>query len=88
MTTGTLPPAHLYCFSPSYRPSDEPQAIELVFEPLSGPVPTGLVSYSLDEAERLCDVLNARLGLDRAAWLVLVARSMRPSFLSPAPGLH
>ena len=31
---------------------------------------------SLDEAELLCDRLNARLGLDRDAWSALVGRSM------------
>ncbi|MDD9983541.1 MAG: hypothetical protein OXU81_19670 [Gammaproteobacteria bacterium] len=88
MTTCTLPPDPHYCFSPAYRPRDEPQPIDLVFDQLSGSVPTGLVAYSLDEAERLCDVLNARLGLDRSAWMALVARSMRPASLAPAPGLH
>ena len=88
MTTATLPPDPVYCFSPSYRPSDEAQPINLVFEHLPGPVPTGLVAYSLDEAERLCDMLNARLGLDRPAWLALVARSMLPAALAPAPGVH
>ena len=39
-------------------------------------IPTALVALTLDDAERLCDRLNARLGLDREAWTHLVAQSM------------
>ena len=31
---------------------------------------------TLDDAERLCTQLNARLGLDRDAWWAIAARSM------------
>ena len=37
-------------------------------------MPTALVG--LADAERLCDRLNARLGLDREVWCAIVGRSM------------
>ena len=45
---------------------------------MSGTIPTALVALTLEDAERLCDMLNARLGLDREAWAVLARRAMRP----------
>ena len=36
-----------------------------------------MVALTLDDAERLCSKLNARLGLDRDAWMALAARAMR-----------
>ena len=42
-----------------------------------GYVPTALVALTLDDAERLCSKLNARLGLDRDAWMALAAQAMR-----------
>ena len=74
----TLPEEPVYAFSPSYDLPDQPQQIRIVFEGM-GYVPTALVALSLPDAERLCDRLNARLGLDREAWSSLVARSMRSS---------
>ena len=43
---------------------------------MPGFIPTALVALTLDDAERLCTQLNARLGLDRDAWWAIVARSM------------
>ena len=43
---------------------------------MTGYVPTALVALTLDDAERLCDRLNARLGLDRNAWTRLMGRPM------------
>ena len=72
----TLPDDPVYAFTPAYDLGDEPQQIRIVFEGMTGYVPTALVALSVDDAERLCDRLNARLGLDRAAWTRLVSRSM------------
>ncbi len=47
-----------------------------MFQDIPGYVPTALVALTLADAERLCSKLNARLGLDRDAWLALAARSM------------
>ena len=54
-----------------------PQQVRIVIDGMSGYIPTALVALNLDDAERLCDRLNARLGLDRDAWSALAGRSMR-----------
>ena len=74
--THTLPDDPVYAFVPAYDLGDEPQQIRIVFEGMDGYIPTALVALTLDDAERLCDRLNARLGLDRGAWTRLVAQSM------------
>ena len=45
---------------------------------MTGCIPTGLIAVTLEDAERFCDRLNARLGKDREAWSALAARSMGP----------
>ena len=72
----TLPDDPVYAFCPAYEPPGQPQQIRIVFESLPGYVPTSLVALTLDDAERLCDRLNKRLGLDRTAWITLAGRSM------------
>ena len=76
MTTHTLADDPVYAFSPAYDMTDQPQQIRIVFQGMSGYVPTALVALTLDDAERVCDKLNRRLGLDREAWSRLVGRSM------------
>ena len=51
---------------------------------MDGYIPTALVALTLADAERLCDKLNRRLGLDREAWNRLVARSMAAGRGDPA----
>jgi len=74
----TLPDDPVYAFCPAYDAAGQPQQIRIVFDGLPGFVPTALVALTLEDAERLCDRLNARLGLDREAWSRLAARSMFP----------
>ena len=76
MTAHTLPDDPVYAFAPSYDLPDQPQQIRIVFEGMDGYIPTAIVALSLDDALRLCDRLNARLGLDHEAWCALVGRSM------------
>ena len=83
MTAQTLPDNPVYAFCPAYDLEDVPQQIRIVIEGLSGYVPTALVALTLEDAERLCDRLNARLGLDREAWCALVGRSMRAAGAAP-----
>ena len=64
MTAHTLPDDPVYAFVPSYDLPDQPQQIRIVFDGMEGYVPTALVALTLDDALRLCDRLNARLGLD------------------------
>ena len=83
MTAQTLPDNPNYCFVPAYDLEDEVQQIRIVFEHMSGYIPTALVALTVDDAERLCDKPNARLGLSRDDWTALVAQSMRAE--TPAP---
>ena len=76
MTAHTLPDEPVYAFAPSYELPDQPQQIRIVFDGMDGYVPTALVALTLIDAERLCDRLNARLGLNREAWSAIVGRSM------------
>ncbi len=77
MTAHTLGDDPVYAFSPAYDMNGEPQQIRIVFEGMPGYVPTAMVALTIEDAERLCDQLNARLGLDHDAWSALVSRSMR-----------
>ena len=79
MATHELPDEPVFAFTPAYELPDQPQQIRIVFEGMDGYIPTALVALSLVDAERLCDRLNRRLGLDREAWSQLVARSMAPN---------
>ena len=63
----TLPDDPEFAFTPAYDLEDGTQQIRIVFKGMPGHVPTALVALTLDDAERLCDKLNARLGLDRDA---------------------
>ena len=83
MTTHELPEEPVYAFVPSYDLPDQPQQIRIVFEGMEGYVPTALVALTLDDAERLCNRLNRRLGLDHEAWSRLVARSMATAHGDP-----
>ena len=67
----------MFAFCPAYEPSDEPQPIRIVFDGMPGFITTTLVALTLDDAERSCTRLNARLDLDGDAWWAIVARSMR-----------
>ena len=71
-----LPRHPVYAFTPAYDMPDKTQQIRIVFQDMQGYVPTALAAVNLDEAEDLCDRLNARLGLDREAWTALVAASL------------
>ena len=72
----TLPDNPVYAFCPSYDLDNVPQQIRIVFDSMPGYVPTALVGLTLDDALRICDRLNARLGLDRDAWSAIAGRSM------------
>ena len=86
--TSILPDKPVYAFCPEYALPDRPQQIRIVFQDLPGYVPTALVALTLDDAERLCSKLNARLGLDRDAWMELAAKAMRDTAPCPDPAVH
>ena len=78
MTSQTLPEDPDFAFCPAYGPADAPQEIRLVIDGMTGSIPTGFIAVTLEDAERFCDRLNARLGKDREAWSALATRSMGP----------
>ncbi len=75
-SSSSLPDDPNYAFCPAYRPADRPQQIRIVIDHVPGYVPTALVALTLDDAERRCDRLNARLGQDREAWMKIAGRTM------------
>lgn len=79
MTSQTLPEDPDFAFCPAYGPAGAPQEIRLVIDGMTGCISTGLIAVTLEDAERFCDRLNARLGKDREAWSALAARSMGPA---------
>lgn len=83
MTAHTLPDNPNFCFCPAYDVEADVQQIRIVIEGLSGHVPTALIALDLDDALRLCDKLNRRLGLDREDWSAMVAASMRDENVEP-----
>ena len=84
MTAQTLPDDPNYCFVPAYDIEDEVQQIRIVVEGMTGYIPTALVALTIIDAERLCDRLNAKLGLSHEDWTALAAKSMRAE--APEPG--
>ena len=83
MTAQTLPDNPNYAFCPSYDLGDEPQQIRIVFEGMEGCVPTALVALTVDDAGRLCNKLNKKLGHSREDWTTLAAQSMRAEAPEP-----
>ena len=65
-----------YAFCPAYDFSDEPQEIRIVFLGHPGYISTSLSTSNLEDAETLCDKLNARLGISRDIWTALMTASM------------
>ncbi len=86
MTAQTLPDDPNYCFVPAYDVEADVQQIRIVFEGLSGHVPTALVALDLDDALSVCDRMNRKLGLDRDAWTAMAAASMQAEDDDPDGG--
>ena len=78
MSAHILPDDPAYAFCPAGEDHDGPFQIRIAVEDMAVSIPTSLFAVSLSEAFGLCDRLNRRLGLDRAAWTALVERCMHP----------
>ena len=65
-----------YAFCPAYDFADQPQEIRIVFLGHPGYISTSLTTSNLQEAETLCDKLNAKLGISRDIWTALMTASM------------
>ena len=78
MSTYTLPDEPAYAFCPAGDSHDGPFQIRIAVEDMAIAIPTSMIAVSLTDALRMCDRLNRKLGLDRAAWTALVERCMHP----------
>ena len=82
--TQTLPEDPIYAFCPAYDLHSQTQQIRIVVLGMTGYIPTALVALSIDDAERLCDRFNRRLGLERPDWQAIVAQSMASECEGPS----
>ena len=78
MSTHFLSDEPAYAFCPAGNSHDGPFQIRIAVEDMAVSISTSLFAVSLAEAFGLCDCLNRKLGLDRAAWTALVERCMHP----------
>ena len=78
MSTHTLPDEPAYAFCPASDSHDGPFQIRIAVEDMAITIPTSLVAVSLADTLCMCDRLNRKLSLDRAAWTALVERCMHP----------
>ena len=88
MTAGTLPENPHYCFAPVEDTEAEVHQIRIFVEDMAFAIPTALVMLTGDEAMRVADRLNARLGFDRAAWTALAEKCLRENDGDPDGALH
>ena len=68
-----------YAFIPEPQESPElPHPIIIIVEGLPQPITTSIVALTLNDAANVCDAMNTRLGLDRAAWTAIAAEALTP----------
>lgn len=78
MTADTLPDEVDFVFCPEALPDDDMHRVVLVVEGMGGVIPTSLITLTDEDARRLCDRLNRRLGhRDRDSWTAFAARCLR-----------
>ena len=78
MTADTLPNEVDFVFCPEALPEEEVHRVVLVVEGMARPIPTSLIMLTDEDARRLCDRLNLRLGhRDRESWTAFAARFFR-----------
>ena len=88
MTAGTLPENPNFCCAPVEDTEAEVHQIRIFVEDMAFAIPTALVVLTGDEAMRVADRLNARLGFDRAGWTALAAKCLRDGAGGPDGALH
>lgn len=79
MSADILPDEPTYAFCPAGDSHDGPFQIRIAVEDMAVSIPTSLFAVNLADAFGLCDRLNRKLGLDRAAWTALVERCLHPA---------
>ena len=53
---------------------------------MNASIPTAMITLGVDDALRMCDVLNRRLGHDRDSWTAFAARCLRSPATGPGTG--
>ena len=85
MTADTLPDEVDFVFCPEALPEEEVHRVLLAVEGMARPIPTSLITLADEDARRVCDRLNRRLG-PYLAWLSLTFLDRLPGgFLRPLP---
>ena len=77
MNIDTLPEEADFVFFAEALPEDGLHRVAIAVEGMDAPIPTLLVTVTLDSALNVCDRLNRRLGHDRASWSAFAARCLR-----------
>ena len=73
-----------FVFCPQTPAEDELHRIAITMEGVNRPVPTSLFALSVEDAPRLCDRLNRRLGhRDRRSWTCHQFWPIRPNLQWP-----
>ena len=66
-----------YLFLAGALPEKGLPRIAIAVRGLCGSIPTALIVLGIDDALRVCDRLNRRLGHDRPSWTAFAARCRR-----------
>ena len=78
MSAQILPDDVDFVFCPETPAEDELHRIAIAVEGMNRPVPTMLFVLTVEDARRLCDRLNRRLGhRDRRSWTGFADRCLR-----------
>ena len=78
MSPQTLPDNVDFVFCPETPADDDLHRIAIAMEGVNRPVPTSLFVLTVEDARRLCDRLNRRLGhRDRRSWTGFADRCLR-----------
>ena len=73
-------------FAEDLPDEDGVHRIAIAVEGMSASIPTAMITLGIDDALRMCDVLNRRLGHDRYSWTAFAARCLRSPATGPGTG--
>lgn len=77
MNIDTLPDEAHFVFFAEELPEGGLHRIAIAVEGLDAGIPTAMIALGIDEALRVCDRLNRRLGHDRYSWTAFAAQCQR-----------
>ena len=76
MDIDTLPDEADFVFFAEALPEDGLHRVAIAVQGVEAPIPTTMVTVTLDSALDVCDRLNRRLGHDRNSWTAFAARCL------------